>query len=166
MGRFGAGGMRSFRIALRAHASGEAASLSRRCSIFMWAGVSARMGSIGCVQAAGGPRAREMRAPFACVSQEAAACVRARGGSIALGRGWRAPSAHAGCRPGIPHPRASTETGYPRRLWKCAKEVDLISIRPLASAADVGSIRVCGAAFRTSTTGLRSPEPPQFCGIA
>ena len=51
---FGAGAPRSFRIAFRAYASGEAASLSRRSPFYSVAlGVSARSGSIGIGHAAG-----------------------------------------------------------------------------------------------------------------
>ncbi len=50
-------------------------------------GVSARRGSIGCAQGAGGPSASRDAEPCACVSQEATACVSAHGGSIAPGHG-------------------------------------------------------------------------------
>ena len=50
-------------------------------------GVSARRGSIGCAQGAGGPSASRDAEPCACVSQEATACVSPHGGSIAPGPG-------------------------------------------------------------------------------
>ncbi len=101
----------------------------------------------------------------ACVSQEAD-CVRQRGRWFhRTGARSKAPAAHAVCWPGI---RAAMRIDGNRvsargtGFWKSARQVNLMSIRLLASAGQVCSIRVCGAGLRTSTTGLRSPVPRHF----
>ncbi len=101
----------------------------------------------------------------ACVSQEAG-CVRQRARWFhRTGSRSRAPAAHAVCRPGI---RAALRIDGNRvsargtGFWKCARQLDLISIRLWASAGQVCFIRVCGAGLRPSTTGLRSPVPRHF----
>ncbi len=92
--------MLSFCIAFRTHASGEAASPSRRCSIFIGRG---------------------------CGRQCAHGFHRMCPGRDLV--------PHAHCRQGI---RAVMRIGRNRvsapvlSFWKCAKEVELISIRPLA----------------------------------
>ena len=147
-------------------ASGEAAS-SQDVLPCTGAGVSARIGSIEC-----GP-ARDVTANNGCrkgygrrAFPRSRLCVRQRARWIyrTWPRSQRQPRTRIAGRIS-PRWCASTETGYPRRprgFWKCARQVELISIRLLASAGQVCSIRVCGAGLRTSTTGLRSPVPRHF----
>ena len=97
----------------RAPASGGAASLSRCCSIFTWVG---RQRAQGIHRMCPGRR-RSKRVPrcgSVCVRIPGSNGVRQRVRWFHRTRPWRgAPSAHACCRPGIPRPCASTETGYP-----------------------------------------------------
>ena len=165
---FGAGGTISFAMCSAPGASGEAASsqdvLPFPCA---GAGVSARIGSIEL-----GP-ARDVTAHNGCrkgygrrAFPRSRLCVRqrARWNYRTWPRSQRQPRTRIAGRIS-PRWCASTETGYPRRprgFWKCARQVELISIRTLASVGPVSSIRVSGAAPSTSTSGLRSPVQPHF----
>ena len=136
-------------------ASGEAASgqdvIPFPCA---GAGVSARIGSIGCAPARG-VSARWCWEVQGGVRYPKADCVRqrARWFHRICARSRRQP--HTGFAVRVSgRPCASKETGYPhqaREFWRCARQVELTSIRPLASQGPVGSIRVCGAAPSTST---------------
>ena len=50
-------------------------------------------------------------------------------------------------------------------FWKSARQVELTSIRLLASMCLVGSLRVSGAGLRPLTNGLRSPMELRFAKL-
>ncbi len=157
----------SFRIAFRAPASGEAASLSRRCSIFTWVGRQRAQGFHR--KCPGRWRSRRVLSAelCACVSQEATACVSAHGGSIAPGHGAgrQARTRVAG--------RVSRARAYRRKQGIRTAHVRSGNARGRWSSSASGFGVSGPGEFQSSEwrsaehvdNGLRSPEPQQFCGI-
>ncbi len=129
-------------------------------------GASARRGSIGCAQGAGGPSASRDAELCACVSQEATACVSAHGGSIAPGHGAgrKARTRVAGrvSRARAHRRKQGIRAGY--AFLEMREAGGAHQHQALASVGPVSSIRVSGAALSTLTTGY-AVEPQQFCGI-
>ncbi len=120
-------------------------------------GVSARRGSIGCAQGAGGSK-RVPRCGAVCARIPGSNGVRQRGRWFHRTRPWRgAPSAHACCWPGIPRPCASGYAFLEMREGSGAHQH-----QALASVGPVSSIRVSGAALRTSTTGCAVQSRSSF----
>ncbi len=133
-------------------ASGEAAS-SQDVGPFpcVGAGVGARMGSIG-RGPPWGQRARGFVVGMGSVRIPGSR-LRASAGAVVPSHRVTQPAstAHAVCRPGI---RAAMRIDGNRvsargtGFWKCARQVDVISIRLLASAGQVCSIRVAQGCAR------------------
>ena len=130
-------------------------------------GVSARRGSIGCAQGAGGPSASRDAELCACVSQEATACVSAHGGSIAPGQGAgrQARTRVAG--------RVSRARAHRRKQGIRTAHVRSGNARGRWSSSASGFGVSGPGEFHSSEwrsaehvdNGLRCPEPQQFCGI-